>query len=229
MGAAPDEPAGWGRCRFCALPLPPGDACCYCCRTVAAGLGVPPVPVVAAAVFRPGDAVHRMLRRYKDAPVAEARSYHADRAARRLALLAGRHGRLRRGRPCGAWDVVATVPSSRGRSGSPVDDLVGRVPDLAAERRPLLVRGPGRLDHLVASVRGFAPGPAATEWRGARVLVVDDTYTTGARAQSAAAALRRAGLVPVGIAVVGHLVAPPGERRPRDRACPKAAAGPLRA
>ena len=43
---------------------------------------------------------------------------------------------------------------------------------------------------------------------GRRVLVVDDTFSTGARAQSAAATLRRAGYEPAGVAVVGRTVEP---------------------
>ncbi|MGI9092895.1 MAG: hypothetical protein ACR2FF_05535 [Mycobacteriales bacterium] len=39
---------------------------------------------------------------------------------------------------------------------------------------------------------------------GASVLLLDDTWTTGAHAQSAAAALRAAGAVAVGVWVVGR-------------------------
>ncbi|MDA8367557.1 MAG: hypothetical protein M0Z62_11470 [Actinomycetota bacterium] len=216
--AGVDVPVARGRCRFCAVTVGTGDSCCFCCRTVAAGLGRPLVPVTAAAFFRAGDGVHRMLRRYKDAPVADVRSYYAERAARRLATLAGAEGRIRprQGRP--AWDVVVTVPSTRPHARCAVDALVDRVPALAAERSSLLERGPGRLDHLVASPDGFRAVAAAGRWRGERVLVVDDVYTTGARAQSAAAALRAAGLVPVGIAVVGHLIGPTGAHRTGVRA-----------
>ncbi len=39
---------------------------------------------------------------------------------------------------------------------------------------------------------------------GASVLLIDDTWTTGANAQSAAAALKRAGAGPVGAVVIGR-------------------------
>ena len=43
--------------------------------------------------------------------------------------------------------------------------------------------------------------------RGARVLLLDDTYVSGARSQSAAAALRLAGAVPV-IVPLGRVLRP---------------------
>ena len=105
------------------------------------------------------------------------------------------------------WDVVVTVPSS-GRPGvAPVDALVALVPDLAAHHRPLLARGPQPTDHLLAARKGFAVVPSVDrEWlRGRRILVFDDSITTGARAQSAVAALRLAGARVVGVMVVGRV------------------------
>ena len=169
-------------------------------------LGLPPVAVHPARYFRPGDATHRMLRRYKDAPVDEVRCRHRGRAASLLTLMTGPGGTTLASRVGGSWDVVATVPSSSRPGPPPVDGVVARVPALARRLQPLLARGEGRLDHLVPSADGFVcRGPAAP---GTRVLVVDDGYTTGARAQSAAAALRRAGYLPVGIAVIGRVVRP---------------------
>lgn len=97
----------------------------------------------------------------------------------------------------------------------------------------ILARGPAALGHLLASRDGYravagpggrdqgrdlaradvdaAPraadaGPAGGS--AARVLVVDDLYTSGARAQSAAFALRRAGLDVVAVVPIGRLVEP---------------------
>ena len=80
-----DGPArtGGGRCRWCLGPAAPGYARCYCCAVCRRVLGTPPVGVHPARYFRPGDPVHRMLRGYKDAPVAEARAA----CTRRLAAL----------------------------------------------------------------------------------------------------------------------------------------------
>ncbi|HEX4244408.1 MAG TPA: phosphoribosyltransferase, partial [Acidimicrobiales bacterium] len=77
-----------------------------------------------------------------------------------------------------------------------------------------LVRGTGALGHLRPSRSGFVIHPLVDPagLRRRRVLVVDDSYTTGSRAQSAAAALRLAGMRVGAILVLGRVVAP--------RSCP---------
>ena len=220
------RPLGFEECRVCGAPSRPGFGRCFCCAALVRQLGLPLAPLEAVATYRTGDGLHRRLRGYKDAPVAEARAA----CTRRLAALV--EGWLDdRGRACrlGAWDVVATVPSSRRPGPSPVDALVAAVPSLAPSLvGGLLVRGPGRLDHLVADRQGFAVDPAVGE-RAAdrRVLVVDDTVVTGARAQSAVAALRLAGLRPVGVLAVGRaLSAEAADRASRGGAGPGILAGP---
>ena len=99
-----------------------------------------------------------------------------------------------------------------------MDAVVSSVPELAVCHRHWLERGPGSTDHLVASRTGFvsvrpdervAQGEATLDAVGRpRALVVDDTFTTGARAQSAVAALRTAGVDVVGVLVVGRVVTP---------------------
>jgi adenine/guanine phosphoribosyltransferase-like PRPP-binding protein len=171
---------------------------------------MPLAPVTAATPYRVGDEMHRLLRGYKDASEAEARSARAARLAGLLSRWLGNHrGRLL-ARTGGPWDLVVGVPSSH-RPGAPVDALVQAVPALARKHRPLLVQGPEPTDHLVASRWGFAVAAdhdLRNRTRGCRALVVDDSFTTGARAQSAVAALRMAGIRVAGVLVVGRVVAP---------------------
>ena len=204
----------FGVCRFCLGPTQPGYRRCFCCATVAARLGMPLVPVVAMTTYRLGDEMHRLLRRYKDAPVAEIRRRSVARCARLLDGFVERCREDIRWRAGGPWEAVVTVPSSTRRDGSPVDPVVAEVASLSVDHRRLLVRGPVRMDHLQPARQGFVIDPAVDERSigRLRVLVVDDSYTTGARAQSAATALRLAGLEVGAVLVLGRVIAP--------RSCP---------
>jgi adenine/guanine phosphoribosyltransferase-like PRPP-binding protein len=202
MVTAPSAP----RCCICRAPTRLPYPLCFCCATVARQLRLPLVPVAAVADYRLGDPLHRCLRGYKDAPLAEARRVHVLRLQAMLGawvaddLAAAHFGRR--------WDVVVTVPSSRRPAGAPVDAVVAGVPGTAGRLAPVLVRGPIPTDHLVASRWGFetADGIEPSWHRSHRVLVVDDTIITGARAQSAAAALRLHGAEVIGVLALGRVL-----------------------
>jgi predicted amidophosphoribosyltransferase len=209
--ALPEYPLagdGIAACAVCSGALHDGFGVCYCCATLAGQLQLPLTPLVAMVDYRLADPMHRRLRGYKDAPVAEARRVYLRQlvgfVSRWMTDLGGEPG----GPFGGAWDTVATVPSSRRPGAPPVDAIVARVPRLGHVHRRLLVRGPVRVDHLAADRRGFVPAPGvdAGRLRHQRVLVVDDSVTTGARAQSAAAALRIGGATVVGILAIGRVV-----------------------
>ena len=182
---------------------------CFCCRLTSRQLALPLVPVVVTAEYRVGDGRHHLLRGYKDGATPEARSRCRTTLVSELAAWTSVHGPdvLRR---TGPWSVVTTVPSTRRSGPGPAEALVDGVPALADRHLPLLGRGSGPLDHLVASRDGFAPLPGVDRagLGGLPVLVFDDSFTTGARAQSAAAALRLAGARVVGILAVGRALAP---------------------
>lgn len=97
--------------------------------------------------------------------------------------------------------VVTTVPSTSGRAEEPVERLAQMVGATHSRYRRLLAANPrvppsrDPRDDRYLAVDSVA---------GASVLLLDDTWTTGAHAQSAAAALRAAGAVAVGVWVVGR-------------------------
>jgi predicted amidophosphoribosyltransferase len=204
-------PAGFGVCRVCDGPTQPGFGLCFCCSTVVGQLQMPLAPVTAVTAYRVGDKMHRLLRGYKDASSIDARSAYEERLAAILRRWLGEHRGSLLARTGGPWDLTTGVPSSHRPIGIPVDTLIRAVPELARTHRRLLVRGSEPTDHLVASRRGFAVAPdgePGDRARGLRALVVDDSFTTGARAQSAVAALRMAGIRVAGVLVVGRVVAP---------------------
>jgi len=201
-------PVQVGVCALCHGPVRAGRALCFCCRTGAGAWGADAPPaVVALALARNGDPLHRALRGYKDAPGAAARRAHADALARFLTRQLAGH------RPClGAaglrWDALAVVPSASGRrpdAPHPLVDLCGRVPLLAgADHLDVRVR-PG-------AVRRLHPAPAACtiagNVAGRRVLVLDDAWVSGAHVLSVMGALARAGARVVGALVLARLVDP---------------------
>ena len=72
-----------------------------------------------------------------------------------------------------------------------------------------LVRSVAPVAHMQPDVTAFSV-PASLQHRvdGRRVLLLDDTYVSGARSQSAAAALRRSGACAVVIVALGRVLRP---------------------
>ena len=108
---------------------------------------------------------------------------------------------------------ACVVPSSRGRPGPhPLQALLGGF--LAMPWTVLHIQpGAGQWARGLDPGRFRAPGPLT----GAAVLLLDDTWTSGGSAQSAAVALKHAGAGPVATVVLGRHVpaltcAPPGQR-----------------
>jgi hypothetical protein len=73
----------------------------------------------------------------------------------------------------------------------------------------ILRRGPVQVGHRRADDLGFL---VDADVDGARILLVDDTLTTGARVQSAASALQLAGGRVVATVVVGRVIRPEWSR-----------------
>jgi orotate phosphoribosyltransferase-like protein len=103
------------------------------------------------------------------------------------------------------FDIVTTVPGTRPREGGhPLTHIVGTLVGQTRDRyQPALEPGPeasaeGRAVLLgrYRATQAIAGDPA--------VLLIDDTWTTGGRAQSAAIALHDAGAAKVAVVVLGR-------------------------
>lgn len=203
----PRPKAGAGTCASCRGPAPLGRPQCWPCARIDRALRTPCPPVAAVAVYRPGDQAHAALRGYKDSPLGAARERFSRHLTDTLGDFLGAHGGCMVDR-WGDVDAVCTVPTRRrggGGGGDPLAAVTDAVPWLAALPRLRLAPGPGPVGHLVASPAAYTRVGAG---HGRRVLVVDDTWTTGAHARSAAAALSRAGDRVVGVLVIGRCVNP---------------------
>lgn len=196
-------PAGPGVCRTCRGPADPGFARCFQCDqhvTGAPGLLADAVIPVSYAVKGGPHAAN--LWRYKSAGPAAAPAAAALLSV--LLVFLRDHGRCAwRAAGSAAPSHVATVPSTRGRPGPhPLRAMLGSCLALPQIR----LAGPqARPDPLEPDDREVDPGLfAAPDLGGARLLLLDDTWTTGARAQSAAAAAKLAGARSVVIIVLGR-------------------------
>jgi len=198
-------PDGRGLCVTCKGPIAPGNVRCYQC-----GLHAETLPGLLADVVVPishaakGGQHARNLWLYKSARPGAAQASAALRAL--LVVFLRDHGRC-------AWRSagmtgpthLAVVPSGRGRAGPhPLQALIA--PCLAL---PWARLGPGLRDDPAARDLG-ADRFHAVSLAGADVALLDDTWTSGASAQSACAALWLAGARSVAVIVLGRHVSAPG-------------------
>lgn len=102
------------------------------------------------------------------------------------------------------FELVAAVPSNdRTRDAvHPLHRILGELVGTTRDRHERLLTRSG----MPLPARAFNLGKYETSRRltGQAVLLIDDTWTTGANAQSAGAALKRAGAGPVAAVVVGR-------------------------
>jgi len=189
-------------CDVCRGPVRPGFSRCYQCgRHDLLGHGLLADVVVPISYAIRGTPFADDLWRYKwwQAPSASAR---ASVLALLLAFLAD-HGACvwrRAGMP--PPGRLAVVPTGAGRPGPhPLLRLVS--PYLRLRACPLAIR-PGSQGRDLDLDR-FRAGQSVA---GGSVLLLDDTWVSGASAQSAAAALKQAGARHVAVVVLGRHVNP---------------------
>lgn len=162
--------------------------------------------VVPISLYVIPSPLHGCLRRYKDAATDASRCRATAVVASLVAHFLLGHQACLSEAAGASWDYVTTVPSSSGRRGPhPLATALSRIPSLAAQHRAVLVRGQEQMGHTRAAPGGFS---ACRPVAGDQVLVVDDTFASGARALSAAAALHRAGARVVAVVPVGRVINP---------------------
>jgi len=199
----PPEPAGRpGICAVCRGPARPGFARCYQCaghEVLGPGLLADAVAPVSYAIK--GTPLAAGLRSYKSwgAPSAAART---SLLALLLAFLHDHGGCVWRQAGMPPPGRLAVVPTGSGRPGPhPLLELAG--PYLRLPVTGLVIRpGEQGRDPNAGRYRAERTG------RGASVLLLDDTWVSGASAQSAAAALKRAGARRVAVVVLGRHLDP---------------------
>jgi hypothetical protein len=198
---APPQP-GPGVCVSCRGPLRPGYARCFQCGSHAESAPGLLADVVAPVAWAPkGSGLARDLWLYKAArPGAGAAA--AGLRALLLVFLHDHGERIWRQAGMTVPTHACVVPSRRGRPGPhPLQALLRgflALPWAVLHAQP----GADPWARCLDPGRFRAPGPLA----GAAVLLLDDTWTSGGSAQSAAVALKSAGARSVAAVVLGRHV-----------------------
>ncbi len=150
--------------------------------------------------------MHDALRGYKDDSRREVRRFHAVRLTAILWRFLENHEQcVAAAAGVDRFDLVSTVPSKdteRDEQRQHLRIIVGQWCHPTADRwqRVLMPTDPPILDRSFSEARYVANIGV----RGRRVLLIDDTWTTGSAMQSAAAALRQAGARAVAGVVIGR-------------------------
>ncbi len=200
-------PSGPGVCATCWTAVAPGYRLCYPCRNGRdeygrrlAGVVVP----IALAVKRQQFA-HELWHYKYDVDERVRRRLEIRLAAVLWRFLGQHEAHIAAAVGVPRFDIVTTVPGTRPREGGhPLVHIVGTLVGQTRDRyQPALAPGldvsaEGRavLTGRYRATQALAGDPA--------VLLIDDTWTTGGRAQSAAIALHDAGAAQVAVVVLGR-------------------------
>jgi hypothetical protein len=165
--------------------------------------------------------LYSALLGYKEPALAEARHRHLPLIDDLFCHFLTQHRRCLESILHGPVDVVLPVPSTQRRGGSPLervpglpDHVTGALSATAAGGAPdwcpeLLLRTSVPIAHMRPDCNAFVVRDRSRPLvDGARVLLLDDTYVSGSRAQSAAVAFRSAGARSVLIVPLGRTIRP---------------------
>ncbi|MFI5907997.1 hypothetical protein [Dactylosporangium sp. NPDC051541] len=199
-------PRGAGICLVCLRGARPTDAMCYSCKVTTRQVAFPAAQILPISFYEVPDQLWNVLRNYKDGRHPQVRLQLGTVLAATIGRFVNNHWSCISGLVGGEPTLVTTVPSTSGRPGlHPLVEAVRRVGILRPLYRDPLMLGGVPIQRLRATDQGFV---SRDDLAGEDVLLVEDTFTSGARTQSAASALRRAGARAVGVVAVGRVIEP---------------------
>ncbi len=190
---------GPGVCRVCFTFTDGYEQCLACARTESCLDVVAPISYSVAR-----EQLHHALASYKRLTGDGARRLGAEIAAVLWRHLAAHERCVAAAARVETFPLVTTVPSGdRERDERhPLRQLAGTTVGLTRGRHErLLERSSAETPPRAFDRHKFRPRRALD---GEPVLLIDDTWTTGASAQSAGAALKHAGAGPVAAVVIGR-------------------------
>jgi hypothetical protein len=160
--------------------------------------------------------LYAVLMGYKESSIHEVRRRLARSVLGEFSQLFAAHRACVVAAIGGPVDIVLAVPSSSRPGPASLEGVNGlgelAVASLCPTPRWMpagLHRADGEVGHMQPHARAFAVSRSTRACiSGARVLLLDDVYVSGSRAQSAAAALRLSGARSVLIVPVGRVLRP---------------------
>ncbi len=191
---------GPGVCGTC-FNFTAGYARCYACAHGYQALDA--VVPISYSIAR--EQLHHTLASYKRLDGEVARRLGAILAAILWRFLAEHEACVARAAHSERFEIATAVPSGHRDRGEhhPLRHIVATLVGPTRDRHePIL-----RRTSAVVPPRIYDPGkfePSNGRLNGESILLIDDTWTTGATAQSAAAALKQAGAGPVAAVVIGR-------------------------
>jgi len=203
----PVLPRGPGVCATCWRAVDPGYRLCYPCRVARDGYGrrlAESVVPIALAVKRQQFA-HELWHYKYDVDGRVRRRLEVRLAAVLWRFLGQHEAHIAEAVGVSRFDVVTTVPGTRQRDDDhPLVRIVGSLVGQTRDRYgPVLALGSNApVEGRAVVVNRFRATQAMTDHPA--VLLIDDTWTTGGRAQSAAIALHDAGAAKVAVVVLGR-------------------------
>jgi predicted amidophosphoribosyltransferase len=198
---------GPGVCGVCRRGVAGTYARCFKCGRAPLGVGAGGADAVAFVSLAParGQLAYELVNYKRPATSLKTRDRFTVGLAAVLWKWRARHEScLAHAIGVHSFDVVTTVPSSSsGRAGEhPLVRLVTGVVVGSHDRyRPLLVATTAAVAQREFTAARFT---AVDRLAGEPVLLIDDTWTTGAHAHGAAAALKAAGAGPVAALTIGR-------------------------
>jgi len=193
-------------CATCTTPVD-GYTRCWRCNNDAAipGLADIVVPLTYAIAHTQSGQV---MRQYKDDASQQVRAAHTAVIRRLLYLGIVKHEQCIEqivGKPVGRRFAI---PSSTGRAGVHPFVTLARDMNAVDEDPQLIPRTDTSFGEREVTAARFTLSPTSIRLDGQHVMILDDTWTTGSRTQSAALLLRQHGAAHVSIMAVSRWIEP---------------------
>ncbi len=195
---------GDGICSTCRTSVLPGWRNCSQCNNHRSAVSETAHVVAPIALSVKGEQWAYELSAYKNSPRKSVRNELGVRLGAVLwRWLEGHEECLEQAAGVDEFSLVTSIPSTSGRQDHPLPSMLREIVKPVSDRYvDLLIPNPEyEPDAREASDDRFR---VRRRLRGNSILVIDDQWTSGGRAQSAASALRLAGSSRVAIAVLGR-------------------------